>query len=60
MSPWRGWTPGIPLYTIFLRMAGVRTIEELKRISIADRLQHEMVDERLAILRDVIRNGAIS
>lgn len=42
---------------VFLRMAGVRTIDELKRLSIEDRLQHDMAEERLAILRDVIRNG---
>lgn len=42
---------------VYLRMAGVRTLDELKRLSIEDRLQHDMAEERLAILRDVIRNG---
>jgi DNA-binding NarL/FixJ family response regulator len=42
---------------VFLRMAGVRTIDELKKLSIEERLQHDMAEERLLILRDVIRNG---
>lgn len=42
---------------IFLRMTGVNTFEEVRRLSIEQRLQHDMAEERLAILRDVIRNG---
>ena len=42
---------------VYLRLAGVKTIEELKRQSIEERLQHDMAAERLAILRDVIRTG---
>src|SRR6185369_17005717 len=34
-----------------------KTVEDAKRLSIEDRLQHDMAEERLAILRDVIRGG---
>ena len=43
--------------TIFLRMTGVNTFEEVRRLSIEQRLQHNMAEERLAILRDVVRTG---
>lgn len=43
--------------TVFLRMTGVKTYEELKRLSIEQRLAHDMAEERLAILRDVIKTG---
>ncbi len=42
---------------VFMRLSGVKTMDELRRLSIEDRLQHDMAEERLAILRDVIRNG---
>ena len=42
---------------IYLRMIGARSVEDAKRLSIEDRLQHDMAEERLVILRDVIRNG---
>jgi DNA-binding CsgD family transcriptional regulator len=42
---------------VFLRMAGVKSLEELKRLSIEDRLQHDMAEERLLILREVLRTG---
>lgn len=42
---------------VFMRLTGVKTMDELRRLSIEDRLQHDMAEERLAILRDVIRNG---
>lgn len=42
---------------VFMRMTGVKSMDDMRRISIEDRLQHDMAEERLAILRDVIRNG---
>jgi DNA-binding CsgD family transcriptional regulator len=42
---------------VYLRMVGVKSLDDLKKLSIEDRLQHDMVEERLTILRDVIRNG---
>ena len=42
---------------VFLRMGGIKTFDELKRLSIEDRLQHDMAEERLLILRDVLRTG---
>lgn len=42
---------------VFLRMSGAKTFEEVRRLSIEQRLQHDMAEERLAILRDVVRNG---
>lgn len=43
--------------SVFLRMAGVRTFDEIKKLSIEQRLAHDMAEERLQILRDVIRTG---
>lgn len=43
---------------VFLRMTGVKTFEEARRMSIEQRLhQREMAQERLDILRDVIHKG---
>jgi len=43
--------------SIYLRMVGAKTVDDAKRLSIEDRLQHDMAEERLAILRGVIRGG---
>jgi DNA-binding CsgD family transcriptional regulator len=40
---------------LFLKMTGASSYEEVKRMSIEQRLQHDMAEERLAILREVIR-----
>lgn len=42
---------------VFMRWNNVKSVDELRKLSIEDRLQHDMAEERLAILRDVIRNG---
>jgi DNA-binding CsgD family transcriptional regulator len=43
--------------TVFLRMTGVKTFDEIKKVSMEQRLQHDMAEERLQILRDVINNA---
>jgi DNA-binding NarL/FixJ family response regulator len=42
---------------VYLRLAGVTSLEQLKKLSVQDRLQHDMVEERMAILKDVQRTG---
>lgn len=42
---------------VFLRMSGVKSLDELKHLSIEARMQHDMAEERLQILRHVIRTG---
>jgi len=42
---------------VYLRLVGVKSMEEVKRLSIEDRFQHEMAEERLVILRETIRTG---
>lgn len=50
---------GHPLFgnPLYLRMVGVTSFDQVRGLSIEQRLGHEMAEERLPILREVIRTG---